>query len=72
MAAKKRGSSAASTSPATVSEPLPTPPPVVPASVRRPPQKIGLLKRWWIFYEGSFALSMLETVSCCGENRLAR
>jgi hypothetical protein len=40
-----------------------------PKSIARPPKRIGLLKRWWLFYEGSFAGSMLETVSAALEER---
>ncbi|ORY88289.1 hypothetical protein BCR35DRAFT_330164 [Leucosporidium creatinivorum] len=64
MAKKSRSitSNASTTSPNSVTKPLPSQPTVMqPKSIARPPKKIGLLKRWWLFYEGSFAGSMLET-----------
>jgi hypothetical protein len=35
----------------------------VPTSEWKAPKKIGTLESWYIFYEGMFAGSMLETVS---------
>ncbi|GAA5943817.1 serine palmitoyltransferase small subunit family protein [Sporobolomyces koalae] len=32
-----------------------------PKSNWKPPKKIGVIESWWIFYEGMFAGSMLET-----------
>lgn len=75
MAGKKRSTTSnPSSSPSTSLRSLPsaTSPPQqpatstpvkIPVSIRKPPTKVPLLKRWWLFYEGSFALSMLETVS---------
>jgi len=36
----------------------------VPKSEWKQPKKIGYFESWWIFYEGMFAGSMLEVVSC--------
>ncbi|GAA5960551.1 hypothetical protein JCM21900_002838 [Sporobolomyces salmonicolor] len=33
----------------------------VPQQIWKAPERIGFLERWWIYYEGIFACSMLET-----------
>ncbi|GAA5904829.1 hypothetical protein JCM5296_005084 [Sporobolomyces johnsonii] len=33
----------------------------MPQQIWKAPKQIGFLERWWIYYEGIFACSMLET-----------
>ena len=60
MAAKKRTPTPAALPPRTSMAP--------PSMMSRPnasrvPKKLNYFQRTWIWYEGSFAISMLETVS---------
>ncbi|GAA5874127.1 hypothetical protein JCM1840_000359 [Sporobolomyces johnsonii] len=35
----------------------------MPQQIWKAPKQIGFLERWWIYYEGIFACSMLETLT---------
>ncbi|GAA5929847.1 hypothetical protein JCM1841_000505 [Sporobolomyces salmonicolor] len=35
----------------------------MPQQIWKAPERIGFLERWWIYYEGIFACSMLETLT---------
>lgn len=60
-AGKKR--STVSPTPSTVPLPAPLQPAFVPpVQIRRIPKKLNVFQQAWIWYEGSFAISMLETV----------
>ena len=64
MAAKKRSSASGPSSPkcSTAAQPS-TAARNVPVQVFRPPKQLTFFKRSWIWYESSFAISMLEPVS---------
>lgn len=61
----KRSNASSSTTTTFVEQPGPDGRVVqVPKSEWKQPRKIGFFESWYIFYEGMFAGSMLETVGC--------